>query len=56
MQLQKKDENEAYETCVLCGEKTDYLRNTPVDERVGYVIGCGQLCKQCYAMTKDPEE
>ena len=56
MQVQKKDEGETYEMCVLCGKKTDYLRNAPILERVGYVIGCGQLCSLCYAMTKDPEE
>ncbi|MEA5142469.1 MAG: hypothetical protein VB023_02685 [Oscillibacter sp.] len=35
------------EHCVLCRRKTDIPRNLPVDCRIGYVVGCGQLCPDC---------
>lgn len=35
------------ERCVLCKRKTDIPRNLPVDCRIGYVVGCGQLCPDC---------
>ena len=34
--------------CVMCGEDTIYLTNTPVSYRIGYVEGAGQLCSSCY--------
>jgi len=37
-----------YEDCILCGEKTDVLRSTHVDFRTGYIEGAGQLCNKCY--------
>lgn len=36
------------ERCVLCGAITPYDRETPIDERLHYVEGCGQFCKNCY--------
>ena len=47
----KKEQNKHYEDtemCVICGAKTKYLRGTPIDERVHYVEGVGQLCPTCY--------
>lgn len=41
----KQDE---YETCILCGGKTDTKISTHIDYRVGYIEGAGQLCKKCY--------
>jgi hypothetical protein len=37
-----------YETCILCGEKTDVKISTHVDFRTGYIEGAGQLCIKCY--------
>lgn len=34
--------------CVLCGKATEYEKETPVDERLYYVEGAGQLCAECY--------
>ena len=34
--------------CVMCGEDTIYLTNTPISYRIGYVEGAGQLCPSCY--------
>ena len=37
---------DGYEICILCSEKAEppVLFNTPVDQRTGYVEGCGQTC------------
>ena len=33
-----------YDTCVMCGKKTPYLRSTHIDLRFNYVQGMGQIC------------
>ena len=38
----------SYEYCVLCGKKTEILRDTPIDKRECYVEGGGQLCRDCW--------
>jgi hypothetical protein len=45
--------NEIYETCVLCGAKTDVKITTHIDYRYGYVEGSGQCCKECYDKTNN---
>jgi len=37
-----------YDTCVVCGKKSPYLRSTHIDMRFFYVEGSGQLCEDCY--------
>lgn len=37
------------EYCVICGTKTEYTIKTPVYQRIGYIHGAGQLCRECYA-------
>jgi hypothetical protein len=37
-----------YECCVLCGKQVDVRRDTHVDFRAYYVVGCGQLCRKCF--------
>ena len=39
---------ELYETCIMCGAKTDVLISTHIDMRYGYVEGSGQCCRDCY--------
>lgn len=39
------------EYCVICGKETEYTRETPIDKRIGYVDGAGQLCRKCYMDT-----
>ena len=34
--------------CVMCGAKTEYTKDTHIDEREYYVEGVGQMCKQCH--------
>lgn len=36
------------ELCVVCGSVTEYEKDTPISERVGYVEGAGQLCHDRY--------
>jgi len=36
----------------MCGSETPYDETTHVDQRVGYVEGAGQLCKNCYGLEK----
>ena len=40
-----------YETCIMCGAKTDILISTHIDLRYGYVEGAGQCCKECFDKT-----
>ena len=42
------DPQNGYEICISCGNETDIKISTPVDQRVGYISGCGQMCKSCY--------
>lgn len=37
-----------YDTCVVCGKKSPYLRSTHIDMRFFYVEGSGQSCEDCY--------
>ncbi|MBI2045275.1 hypothetical protein HYT23_04415 [Candidatus Pacearchaeota archaeon] len=41
------------ERCVMpgCGAETGYLITTPIQQRMGYVEGAGQLCAPCYEST-----
>lgn len=34
--------------CVCCGCDTGVATDTPVECRTNYIIGSGQLCKDCY--------
>lgn len=43
-----KKENSIYETCIICGEKTEVLMSVPIEEREFYIVGSGQLCRSCY--------
>lgn len=36
------------ECCVHCGRETDYSRQTPIQDRIGYIEGAGQLCRDCH--------
>ena len=47
---------EIYETCVICGKKTDVKITTHIDYRYGYVEGSGQCCRDCYNKTYDVKE
>ena len=36
------------EKCILCGKDTGIPFSAPIDRREYYIVGCGQLCKDCY--------
>jgi hypothetical protein len=40
--------NNKKEKCILCHKKTIYTVGTHIDERLYYISGAGQLCKECY--------
>lgn len=41
-----------YDECVLCGRLTSEKKETPVEMRSDYLIGAGQLCRDCYRELK----
>ena len=36
------------EKCILCGKDTGIPFSAPIDSRECYIVGCGQLCKDCF--------
>lgn len=36
--------DDEYDSCVICGRKTQYLKSTNINFRHGYVEGAGQTC------------
>jgi len=48
--------NENYETCIMCGGKTNVLVSTHIDYRYGYVEGAGQCCRECYDKSNGKSE
>ena len=46
---QSEDPNER---CVSCLADTGIPKDMPVEKRKHYVMGCGQLCPNCYAKIK----
>ena len=36
------------ELCIRCGQETPYDINFPVDQRLFYIDGSGQLCESCW--------
>lgn len=49
-------DTEEFERCVLCGALTCVPVWMPVDERIHYEIGCGQLCAACAREQREAEE
>ena len=47
--MELKDKTEEFEICVCgCGELTNIRKDTPVDKRLNYIDGAGQLKPSCY--------
>ena len=40
------------ERCVSCFADTGIPKDMPIEKRKHYVVGCGQLCPDCYAKIK----
>lgn len=45
--MNKENKSVEYESCVLCGKKTDIPIFVPIDNRKNYIAGVGQLCDKC---------
>ena len=45
------DDGEPFESCVMCGKKTNVLKSTHIDLRNGYYEGIGQVCNECISKT-----
>ncbi len=37
-----------YEECVVCHKKLNIDKNTHISQREHYIVGTGQLCRDCY--------
>lgn len=46
--IKEKKVNNTYEVCVLCKHLTNVKITENIKKRKYYVVGCGQLCKECY--------
>lgn len=46
---QSEDPNER---CVSCFADTGIPKDMPIEKRKHYIVGCGQLCSDCYAKIK----
>ena len=43
----KKVKEDNNDICVMCGARTNYSRQDPIEYRYGYVEGTDQLCFRC---------
>ena len=50
-----QNNDDLYDTCVMCGGKSHELKTTHIDFRTGYVEGSGQICIKCYGKHMDLE-
>lgn len=48
MQTNDNKKKTKREKCIICGRLTKYDYDTPIDERLYYIEGVGQLCDKCY--------
>lgn len=48
MRRPSQEKQSDIEHCVVCGSATEYKKDTPINERVGYAEGIGQICHDCY--------
>ena len=43
--LQKDSDNDK---CVICSDDSIYDMSEPINKRIGYIEGSGQMCLDCY--------
>ena len=46
--FRNKKDNTMKDKCVMCGTKTEYTKDTHIDQRRHYIEGAGQMCKDCH--------
>ena len=44
----KKMNKSTKDKCVMCGAKTEYDKETHIDNRKNYIEGAGQMCQPCH--------
>ena len=44
----KNNVKSKHDTCVVCGEETEYAELDPILAQNFYVVGTGQLCQVCF--------
>ena len=44
LEQENKSKQNDYDTCVVCGKITPYLKSTNINLRYGYIEGAGQAC------------
>jgi len=54
--LKMNRNDEEYDVCVVCGARTRYRRSEPLESRVDYIPGAGQLCRRCAAENMSDEQ
>ena len=47
-EVQKKEESTEQDLCVVCWRETEFKKNVPINQRVHYIVGVGQLCCKCW--------
>lgn len=47
-EMKANQEANPIETCIMCGNDTEYHFRDHIDIRVGYIEGAGQLCRKCW--------
>lgn len=52
--LRSADESE-FEICVLCGKLTSVRKTETLEDRIDYLPGAGQLCRECAAQNATEE-
>ena len=43
-----QEELEEKDKCTMCNDDSVYDKTMPIDLRLGYIEGSGQLCLECY--------
>jgi len=43
-----QEELEEKDKCTVCSDDSVYDKTMPIDLRLGYIEGSGQLCLECY--------
>lgn len=44
-----------FESCVMCSKVTNIPISQPIENRVNYVMGVGQLCDECIKKLENEE-
>ena len=49
--LNKEKYNSMFENCVLCNKELNVRKDLDINQRLYYIEGAGQLCKDCFEST-----